>query len=212
RANCPAPESSSKGGSMKALLISNDERLQAELAAQGSARLPALQLSASRRDLRDAVERVLPAPPELVLFDASEVEPPQAELLESLARHYPDTSFILLTRVPQHELLIRAMRVGMREVLPLPLVHRALHEALDRIEIERGVTAVREGKALAFMSCKGGSGATFLATNFGYALAALAGRKVLLLDLHGQFGDATLYVSDQKPAMTLSDICSQIGR
>jgi pilus assembly protein CpaE len=35
---------------------------------------------------------------------------------------------------------------------------------------------------------------------------------VLLLDLHGQFGDATLYVSDQKPAMTLSDICSQIGR
>jgi pilus assembly protein CpaE len=197
---------------MKALLISNDERLQAELAAQGSARLPALLLAATRRDLRDAVERLLPHPPELVLFDASEVEPAQAELLEPLARHYPDASFILLTRAPQHELLIRAMRVGMREVLHLPLVHRALHESLDRIEIERGVTAVREGKALAFISCKGGSGATFLATNFGYALAALAGRKVLLLDLHGQFGDATLYVSDQKPAMTLSDICSQIGR
>jgi len=197
---------------MKALLISNDERLQAELAAQGSARLPALLLAATRRDLRDAVERLLPQAPELVLFDASEVEPAQAELLEPLARHYPDASFILLTRAPQHELLIRAMRVGMREVLQLPLVHRALHEALDRIEIDRGVTAVREGKALAFISCKGGSGATFLATNFGYALAALAGRKVLLLDLHGQFGDATLYVSDQKPAMTLSDICSQIGR
>ena len=197
---------------MKALLISNDERLQAELAAQGSARLPALQLVATRRGLRDALERLLPQPPELVLFDGSEVEPAHAELLEPLARHYPDTSFILLTRAPQQELLIRAMRVGMREVLQLPLVHRALHEALDRIEIERGVTAMREGKALAFMSCKGGSGATFLATNFGYALAALAGRKVLLLDLHGQFGDATLYVSDQKPAMTLSDICSQIGR
>jgi pilus assembly protein CpaE len=197
---------------MKALLISNDEQLQAEVAAQGSARLPALQLSATRRDLGDALERLLPQPPELVLLDASEVAPGQAELLEPLARHYPDASFILLTRAPQHELLIRAMRVGMREVLPLPLVHRALHEALDRIEIERGVTALREGKALAFMSCKGGSGATFLATNFGYALAALAGRKVLLLDLHGQFGDATLYVSDQKPGMTLSDICSQIGR
>jgi pilus assembly protein CpaE len=197
---------------MKALLISNDERLQAELAAQGSARLPALLLSATRRDLRDAVERLLPQAPELVLFDASEVEPAQAELLEPLARHYPDASFILLTRAPQHELLIRAMRVGMREVLHLPLIHRALHEALDRIEIERGVTAVREGKALAFMSCKGGSGATFLATNFGYALATLASRKVLLLDLHGQFGDAALYVSDQKPAITLSDICSQIGR
>ncbi|MYN04101.1 AAA family ATPase [Pseudoduganella sp. DS3] len=197
---------------MKALLISPDEQLQADLAAQGSARLPVLQLAATRHDLRDALARLLPQPPELVLFDASQVEPAQAELLEPLARQYPEASFILLTRAPQHELLIRAMRVGMREVLPLPLVHRALHEALDRIEVERGVTAMREGKALAFIACKGGSGATFLATNFGYALAALAGRKVLLLDLHGQFGDATLYVSDQKPAMTLSDICSQIGR
>jgi pilus assembly protein CpaE len=35
---------------------------------------------------------------------------------------------------------------------------------------------------------------------------------VLLIDLHGQFGDAALYVSDQKPAMTLSDVCSQIER
>ncbi|MCE3264179.1 MAG: response regulator receiver protein [Pseudoduganella sp.] len=197
---------------MKALLISDDDQLQAELAAQGSARLPALQMAATRRDLGDALERLLPQPPELVLLDASHVAPGQAELLEPLARHYPDASFILLTRAPQHDLLIRAMRVGMREVLPLPLVHRALHEALDRVEIERGVTALREGKALAFMSCKGGSGATFLATNFGYALATLAARKVLLLDLHGQFGDATLYVSDQKPGMTLSDICSQIGR
>jgi pilus assembly protein CpaE len=71
---------------------------------------------------------------------------------------------------------------------------------------------MRDGKVLAFIACKGGSGATFLATNFGYALAALAEKKVLLIDLHGQFGDATLYVSDQKPGMTLSDICGQISR
>jgi pilus assembly protein CpaE len=119
---------------------------------------------------------------------------------------------MLLTRDPQQDLLIRAMRAGMREVLQLPLVHRAFHEAMDRIEVAAGLSSVREGKVLAFISCKGGSGATFLSTNFGYALAALADKKVLLIDLHGQFGDATLYVSDQKPAMTLSDICAQISR
>jgi pilus assembly protein CpaE len=43
-------------------------------------------------------------------------------------------------------------------------------------------------------------------------LATLADKKVLLIDLHRQFGDATLYVSDQKPAMTLSDVCQQIAR
>ena len=197
---------------MNALMIGRDTQLQAELAAQGAARMPSVQMAATRSSLRDAVERVLPEAPDLVLLDASEVEPSDALLLERLAQHYPQSSYILLTQAPQHELLIRAMRAGMREVLPPPLVHRAFHEALDRIEVERGVTRVRDGRALAFISCKGGSGATFLATNFGYALAVLAEKKVLLVDLHGQFGDATLYVSDHKPAMTLSGVCSQIGR
>ncbi|NVM76638.1 pilus assembly protein CpaE [Duganella sp. SG902] len=197
---------------MKALMISKDSLLHAEVAAQGSARMPALQLVASRNGLRDAVERQLPETPELVVLDASDIAVEEGELVDRLGKQYPSASFMLLTRDPQQDLLIRAMRAGMREVLPLPLVHRAFHEAMDRIEVAAGLTPVREGKVLAFISCKGGSGATFLSTNFGYALAALADRKVLLIDLHAQFGDATLYVSDQKPAMTLSDICAQISR
>ncbi|NRR30889.1 AAA family ATPase [Oxalobacteraceae bacterium] len=197
---------------MKALMISRDSLLHAELAAQGSARMPPVQLVASRNGLTDAVERMMPEPPELVIFDASDVTADEAALVERLGKHYPAASFMLLTREPQHDLLIRAMRAGMREVLQLPLSHRAFHEAMDRIEVAAGVSQMRDGKVLAFISCKGGSGATFLSTNFGFALAALAEKKVLLIDLHGQFGDATLYVSDQKPAMTLSDICAQIGR
>lgn len=197
---------------MKALIISHDAELQADIAAQGSARMPALEVLAVRQGMRDAVERLLPEPPGLVVLDASELAPGEAELVEPLARHYPRASFMLLTRAPQQDLLIRAMRAGMREVLALPLEHRAFHDAMDRIEVDAGITRMRDGKALAFISCKGGSGATFLSTNFGYALAELGGCKVLLMDLHGQFGDATLYVSDQKPVMTLSDICAQIGR
>ncbi|UUZ56777.1 AAA family ATPase [Massilia sp. H-1] len=133
-------------------------------------------------------------------------------MLERLSKHYPDASFMLLTREHQQDLLIRAMRAGVREVLQLPLIHRAFHEAMDRIAASSGETSMRDGKVLAFISCKGGSGATFISTNFAYALATLADKKVLLIDLHGQFGDATLYVSDQRPAMTLSDVCSQIAR
>ena len=197
---------------MKALLISKDSLLRAEIVAQGAARMPAVQLAASRSGLRDAVERQWPEVPELVILDASDVVAEEGELVERLSKQYPASTFMLLTREPQQDLLIRAMRAGMREVLPLPLVHRAFHEALDRIAVAAGLSPAREGKVLAFISCKGGSGATFLSTNFGYALAALADKKVLLIDLHGQFGDATLYVSDQKPAMTLSDICAQISR
>jgi pilus assembly protein CpaE len=197
---------------MKALMISKDSLLHAEIAAQGSARMPPVQLVASREGLHDAIERLLPEAPALVILDASDVAPDEGELVERLSKLYPSASYMLLTRDPQQDLLIRAMRAGMREVLQLPLVHRTFHEAMDRIEVAAGLSQMRDGRVLAFISCKGGSGATFLSTNFGYALAALAEKKVLLIDLHGAFGDATLYVSDQKPSMTLSDICAQIAR
>ena len=197
---------------MKALLISRDTQLYAEIASQGAARVPPLHVAAGRASLRDALDRPQSDTPDVVIVDGSDADAADADLLERLTRHYAAAHFMLLTDNHQPDLLIRAMRAGMREVLQLPLVHRALHEALDRIAASTGTTALREGKVLAFIACKGGSGATFIATNFGYALSTLADKKVLLIDLHRQFGDATLYVSDQKPAMTLSDVCQQIGR
>jgi pilus assembly protein CpaE len=149
--------------------------------------------------------------PGLVIVDTSDADAADGDLLERLTRHYAAAHFMLLTDNHHPDLLIRAMRAGVREVLQLPLVHRALHEAIDRIATSAGVASARDGKVLAFIACKGGSGATFISTNFGYALATLADKKVLLIDLHRQFGDATLYVSDQKPAMTLSDVCQQIA-
>jgi pilus assembly protein CpaE len=193
---------------MKALLISRDSQLYAEIASQGAARVPPLNVGASRVSMRDALDRPVSDNPALVILDASDIEAADADLLERLARHYHAAHFMLLTGQHQPDILIRAMRAGVREVLQLPLVHRAFHEAMDRIAATTGVQTVRDGKVMAFISCKGGSGATFISTNFGYALATLADKKVLLIDLHGQFGDAALYVSDQKPAMTLSDVCS----
>jgi pilus assembly protein CpaE len=197
---------------MRALLISRDSNLHAELAAQGAARMPPLHLASTRASLREALDRLDSEPLQLVIVDASATDPSEAGLLERLGRQYPSAQLMLLTDQHQPDLLISAMRAGVREVLQLPLVHRALHEAMDRVAAAVGMAAQRDGKVLAFIACKGGSGATFISTNFGYALATLAGKKVLLIDLHGQFGDAALYVSDQKPAMTLSDVCSQIAR
>lgn len=197
---------------MKALIITRDSDLHAEIASQGTARVPPISLVAVRASLREALDRLMPDNPGVVIIDATDPEIQEGDLLERLAKHYQSSCFMLLTRDHHQNLLIRAMRAGVREVLQLPLVHRAFHEAMDRVAATVGVNDMRDGKVLAFISCKGGSGATFISTNFAYALATLAEKKVLLIDLHGQFGDATLYVSDQKPAMTLSDVCSQIAR
>ncbi|HEU4852123.1 MAG TPA: AAA family ATPase [Telluria sp.] len=197
---------------MKGLVISRDTQLCAEIATQGTARVPPLDATAVRSSLRDALERIPAGGIGLVIVDAAGDDLAEPDMLERLCKQYSQACFMLLTRDQQQDLLIRAMRAGVREVLQLPLVHRSFHEALDRLAEATGMSSMRDGKVLAFISCKGGSGTTFISTNFGYALASLARKKVMLIDLNGQFGDATLYVSDQKPAMTLSDVCTQIAR
>ena len=196
---------------MKALMISRDSLLHAEVAAQGSARMPPMQLVASRNGLRDAVERQLPEMPDLVIVDASDAAPDETELLERLGKLYSSSSFMLLTREPQQDLLIRAMRAGVREVLQLPLVHSAFHECHQPHRSGDGRQcrqAVRwQGAGLHFL--QGRQRRHFFVDQFRLCPGQRWPRKkCILIDLHGQFGDATLYVSDQKPAMTLSDVCS----
>lgn len=197
---------------MKVLIISNDSALHRQLAALCAARTPPLTLVAMRDGLQDATERLVNDTPQLVILDACDVGAGEAEMLERLTAQYPQASFMLLTTNQSQDMLLRAMRAGVREVLPLPLVTDAFNAALARFAQINGPASSRDGKVLALISCKGGSGATFLAANLGYALATVGQKKVLLIDLNQQFGDAALYVSDKKPVMTLADVCVQIAR
>ena len=133
-------------------------------------------------------------------------------LLEQLSLRHPHAAFILLCPAMPSELLIQAMRIGVRDVLPTPVSPQALMAAVARVEQKPMRAEKHKGKVLAFIACKGGSGATFLASNLGYALAAEHGKRVALIDLNLQFGDASLFVSDKVPATTLSDVANNISR
>jgi pilus assembly protein CpaE len=111
---------------------------------------------------------------------------------------------LLLCRRQDPAFLLAAMRAGVREVLPLPLDAGLLQAAVGRL-CRTGTRPASRGRVLAFVSCKGGSGATFLAANLAYALAA-EGRRTALLDFNLQFGDALLFLSDRRPVRTLADL------
>lgn len=134
--------------------------------------------------------------------------------LEQLSLRHPHVAFILLCPAVPSELLIQAMRIGIRDVLSLPVSPEALLSAVARVELKPVRTAkpLHKGKVLAFIACKGGSGATFIAANLGYVLAAEHGKRVAMIDLNLQFGDASLFISDQVPATTLADVAHEILR
>ena len=143
--------------------------------------------------------------PDLLLIDGLCGEPDLLAQVEYVTTHFPAMAVILLCPERAPDFLLGAMRAGVREVLPSPATPAMLEEAVNRMAAKLAGPQARDaGKILAFMSCKGGSGATFIATNLGYQLAE--NKSVLLIDLNLQFGDALSFVHDGKPASTLAKL------
>ncbi|RZI42519.1 response regulator receiver protein [Herbaspirillum sp. HC18] len=132
--------------------------------------------------------------------------------LERIGTMHPDMAILLLCRRQAPEFLIRAMQLGVREVLNAPVDPFSLNAAIERIRTKSAQASSANGKVLAFISCKGGSGATFLSANLAYALATQGECKVALFDLNLQFGDALLFLSEHKASHTLSDVVQGIHR
>jgi pilus assembly protein CpaE len=149
--------------------------------------------------------------PDLMLVDCAGWDPEGLGPVEELAAHHPGIAVVLLCPDCTPALLLSAMRAGVREVLPSPVPPAELEETVTRICGKlRGARGQATGKVLAFIGCKGGSGATFLATSLGSQLAQ--SRSVLLVDLNLQFGDALSFVHDARPPSTLADVARAIGR
>jgi pilus assembly protein CpaE len=196
---------------LKIAVVSKDEKHLLEIVKLLRERNPADDVFTVPGTLDKLTSMASLASPDVLVLDQPSVEGGDLERLERLSHLYPRLAFILICQDQTPEFLIKAMRVGVREVLPSPVSAETLLPAMARIAEKKG-DALAQGKVLAFISCKGGSGATFLSTNLGYALATQENKRVALIDLNLQFGDAAMYITDKKPLATLADVAQQIHR
>ena len=154
--------------------------------------------------------------PDIVILDSLSCSIGDLVEIEKLLSVNPNLALIELCASVNPDFLISSMRVGVKDVLPLPIDNQDFLSAVSRIEQrlkpKSPSNTEAQGKVLVFIACKGGSGATFLATNLAYVLAAKVGAKVALLDLNLQFGDAAFFVSDQVPVNSIADVTENIGR
>ncbi|HEX8873533.1 MAG TPA: AAA family ATPase, partial [Nitrosospira sp.] len=152
--------------------------------------------------------------PDLLILEVPRLDAVELQILSHVTSRFPDLGVVMLCPDQSPEFLIEVMRAGIREVLPIPLTQNVLIEAVERFQ-QRIVLArmpVNQCRVLAFMPCKGGSGATFLATNIAYTLASLEDKRVALFDFNLQFGDASLFVHDRAPTTSIADVARQIQR
>lgn len=152
--------------------------------------------------------------PDVLLIEGVRHDEEELMALGPLTLRYRNMAVILLSPNQSPAFLRHGMRIGLREMLPLPVTREMLFEALGRVQHWSAPAASPEHKAriLSLIGCKGGAGTTFLAANLGYALAEHEHRRVALIDLNRQFGDASFYVSDQVPGSNLADVTRQLHR
>lgn len=160
-------------------------------------------------------------------------------VLDGWLRQHPQLNVLLLSEDNSKSLLTRAMRAGVREVLPLPTDTTELAQTLlswnDRAKAQADATrtvstpsatgsagtAAAEkasttpayaGRVVAFMGCKGGNGTSFVAANMAHIMATEFDKKCAFVDLDLQCGDASFYLGSGANKHSLSDLTRQIDR
>jgi pilus assembly protein CpaE len=135
--------------------------------------------------------------------------------LEYFTSHQSGTSVVMISTEKNTDVLIAAMQSGISEVLLSPVVEGDLLIALRRLAQRKKNISVKKkprAKIAAFLSCKGGSGSTFLATNFASVLAEKMGMKTILLDLDLNYGDAAYFVAPGPGNSDITEITKHIER
>lgn len=197
---------------MKTLIISENNKLLESVAKYESIKQQNINLLAIRSNLLNASQRIANEIPDVVILDVSDGKHHEFELAARFNAQYKNMAFMMMSEDNSTELLLKAIRSGFSEVITLPLSEQSLIQALDRHQTKQHNNANQQSKVISVISCKGGSGATFIATNLGYILATLFKKNVLLIDINQYFGDASMFVTDKKPGMTLAEVCNQMNR
>ncbi len=166
-----------------------------------------------RRDLEIAPERVDLFSTNILILDAEKITKADLRAISTITKDNPNPAVIFATGECDQQQTIDLMRSGVSEIISFPVRSTELLDAIERLRARRYINTSyhARGKILSFLSSKGGSGATFIAANLGYSLANDCQQKVLLIDLHMQFGDAAIYLTETPGKSTLTDIISQTG-
>lgn len=124
-------------------------------------------------------------------------------------RQHPGAGLVMVVSSLDTRVMLEAMRVGVKEVVPEPLTPKALDEAVRRVLV--GSHGEQNGRLFAFVGAKGGVGTSTLAANTATSLARSSDDSTLLIDLHLVHGDAALFVAAE-PRFSVLDALENAHR
>ncbi len=147
----------------------------------------------------------------VVVLGPSCAGPSDLAIVEQWSRTFPNVATVLVTPELTTQLLHKALRAGVKDVLSAPIDQPLLIETVDRIADSLPVASQmvvggddqapmsdgEVGRVISVFSTKGGSGKSVCATNLASVLARRSDAPVVLIDGHMQFGDVAVMMKLQ---------------
>jgi len=122
-----------------------------------------------------------------------------------VVKDHPDIVVFAASSSTDGQLILKTMRAGVREFLPIPIDKDMLVEAVEKIATQQTETT-KLGKIITVMGAAGGVGTSMIATNLATELVSTTGGKVTIVDLDYRFGQVAMLM-DIEPTFTLADLC-----
>jgi pilus assembly protein CpaE len=157
-----------------------------------------------RATFLDRIERLRP---DVVLIDVIKIQDSLEEVVMQIKATSADPMVIALHTSADSEIILGALRAGANEFL-FPPLQANLRKALERKTNEHGKGrdgGRSKGKALAFLSVKGGCGATTIACHTSVELGR-KGQQVLLADLDFDAGIVRFLMKSKCPYSVLDAV------
>jgi pilus assembly protein CpaE len=152
----------------------------------------------------------------LLIFELDSGSENEFQHIEDLLNAGTVDEVFLTSKSPDQEVLMQAIRSGVKEFLPQPLKEEDVRQVLRsfkerREESENKGTAIR-GTIINVIGTKGGVGTTTIAVNLATSLAKQrSDRSVVLVDMNMMFGEIPLFLG-VKPKHNLDEIAKHISR
>jgi pilus assembly protein CpaE len=134
------------------------------------------------------------AVPDVVLVEIGRDVHTPLETVARLHRINPAVCIIAVSayQEPSPDLLMQAMRSGVREFLSPPIDPIILREMLERLVKQRGIPQSDTEKLIIVGGAKGGVGTTTVSVNIAVQLARTSGKKAVLIDFGRPLGHCAL--------------------
>jgi pilus assembly protein CpaE len=198
--------------SLRVLCLSPDPDAAGTVLSALSA-LPGFTITPRQADYQSGLRALREEPPDLAVVIIGDDRGLGLAVIEDVHRSAPATRVLALAANESPETIVRAMRAGADEFLPLPVAPSALlKECIKVSEIRRcsGPDGSRQGDLWVVHGPKGGVGATTIVSNLAVALKEV-GRDAALIDLDVDSGDLALFLN-VTPEYTLRDIAENSNR